>query len=71
MPAIEWGSYLGDDRGGGCEIEAGASDIIRSGQGDNRGNGVINDWCLVEASRHLREIDAAEVPGSMDRQNRL
>lgn len=56
---IAWGSYLGDDNGGECEIDAQVGDIIRTGQRDNRGNGGTNDWYVVESNGSLTSIDQA------------
>ena len=57
---IAWGSYLGNDTGGECEIEVNIGDIVRSGQRDNRGNNTENDWYVVEDGGHLRGIDPKE-----------
>lgn len=60
-PEIEWGSYLGDDSGGECEIMASAGDIIRSGQKDHRkASGTANDWYLAQADGSCRSIDQSE-----------
>jgi len=57
---IKWGSYLGDDDGGECEIEAEVGDIIRSGQKDGRGNGGSNDWFVVNSDGTCSCIDQSE-----------
>lgn len=57
---IAWGSYIGDNDGGECEINAQPGDIIRAGQRDNRGNGGSNDWYVVSDSGQLYPIDQPE-----------
>jgi hypothetical protein len=59
-PELEFGSYLGDDKGGDVEIMARPGDIIRDGQKDNRGNTGYNDWSVVEADYTLRSVTQAE-----------
>ena len=46
-PAIEWGNYLGNDKGGELEIEAAVGDVIRYGQKDGRGKSTINRYAIV------------------------
>lgn len=59
-PEIEWGSYYGDDSGGDCEIEAGAGDVIRYGQKDNRSNKGSNEWAIVQSDGTLQDCTPAE-----------
>lgn len=60
-PEIAWGSYLGDDAGGGeVEIMALPGSILRSGQKDTRGHGGCNDWWEAMPDGTMRMIDQAE-----------
>ncbi len=58
QPKVVWGSYLGDDDGGECEIDAQVGDVIRTGQKDNRGNNSCNEWFIVSAPGILSTTDA-------------
>jgi hypothetical protein len=46
---LGWGTYLGNDSGGECEIEANPGDVVRWGQKDGRGNGTMAEWGIVQA----------------------
>lgn len=63
---IEWGSYLGDDHGGECEIMAVAGDIVRSGQKDGRGNCGSNEWFVVQADGELLVVNQADARKAWD-----
>jgi hypothetical protein len=57
---MTFGSYLGSDRGGTCEIMAYPDDIIRYGQRDGRGNGGTSEWAVVKDGGTLEVITQAE-----------
>lgn len=72
-PTLKFGGWIGNDKDGGeAEIDANAGDIIRYGQRDNRGNGTVNAWCIVqtdgtilrasetEARKHWTQLQAAK-----------
>lgn len=49
-PTLKFGGWIGNDKDGGeAEIDANAGDIIRYGHRDNRGNGTVNAWGIVQA----------------------
>lgn len=59
-PEVAWGSYLGTDRGGVVEIDAGAGDIVRIGQKDHRGSNTSADWYIVQDDGTLSAVTEAQ-----------
>ena len=72
-PTLNFGGWIGNDKDGGeAEIDANAGDIICYGQRDNRGNGTVNAWGIVqedgailrasetEARKHWTQLQAAK-----------
>lgn len=59
MPVLEFGIYLGNDRGGEVNIIANAGDIVRHGQKDYRGKHTEKDWYIVQPDGNLENTDAA------------
>ena len=61
QPVVEFGGYIGDDRGGYVAIEAVPGDVIRHGQKDSRQpkNNTYN-WYVVQADGSLTKIDVRE-----------
>lgn len=55
-PELDWGAFIGQHGAAGrVEIEARPGDIVRWGQRDNRGNGGINAWGIVEDNGSIRD----------------
>jgi hypothetical protein len=59
-PELEFGRYLGDEKGGDLELMAKPGDILRDGQKDGRGNGGTNDWEVVLPDYTTNTITQAE-----------
>ena len=71
---LEFGAYLGNERGGEVEIEAEPGAVVRWGQKDNRGNGtrahygiVSEDGTLSEytesvCKKHFNQVKTPEIP---------
>jgi hypothetical protein len=61
QPDLEWGVYVGHDKGGFAEIEATPGSIIRDGQKDHRKpHASTNDWSVVEEDGSLRQVTPLE-----------
>ncbi len=59
-PAIEWGSYLGNEAGGELEVTAEVGDVLRSGQKDYAYvGGTINRYYIVHADGILERVTEA------------
>lgn len=59
-PELEFGSYIGNAKGGEVEIMARPGQIVRAGQKDTRGNNTDNDWYVVTDAGKLEKISQSQ-----------
>ena len=60
---IVWGNYLGDYRGGTCEVACKVGDVIRYGQKDTRGGGGFAAYAVVLEDGETLVLDEATAAG--------